>query len=310
MKLSHLRDIVAVAETGSLRSAGRMLGIAQPAITRSIRDIEHELGATLFERHAKGMRLTEMGRAFVRRAESVQAEIRRAHDEIDQMKGQLTGEITLAVSTASAMTLLPKALQNFRKTYPDAVLKISESFFAPIERDLLSGRIDFYVGPFEPGSTSNSFIVEELFQNQRRVVARKDHPLSGAQKFADLADAQWLRPVVAGRSTEGDFDEALAEFGIPNPKIVLQSHSALITIIAVANSDLLTVVPEQWLSSELTAPMVQALDLPAFRAAPISIIRRQDMPLTPLAEHLCDLMRRVGTQFAYAKSAAGGGALG
>ncbi len=310
MKLSHLRDIVAVSETGSLRSAGRMLGIAQPAITRSIRDIEHELGATLFERHAKGMRLTEMGRAFVRRAESVQAEIRRAHDEIDQMKGQLTGEITLAVSTASAMTLLPKALQNFRKSYPDVVLKISESFFAPIERDLLSGRIDFYVGPFEPSSTSNSFIVEELFQNQRRVVARKVHPLSGARQFADLADAQWLRPVVAGRSTEGDFDEALTEFGIPNPKIVLQSHSALITIIAVANSDLLTVVPEQWLSSALTAPMVQALDLPAFRAAPISIIRRQDMPLTPLAEHFCDMMRRVGTQYAYAKSAAGDGALG
>ena len=52
MKLSQLRDVLAVSETGSLRAAGRHLGIAQPAITRSIRDIEQELGATLFERHA------------------------------------------------------------------------------------------------------------------------------------------------------------------------------------------------------------------------------------------------------------------
>lgn len=300
MKLSQLRDVVAVAETGSLRSAGRLLGIAQPAITRSIREIEHELGATLFERHAKGVRLTEIGRAFVRRAESVQAEIRRAQEEIDQLKGRLTGEITIAVSTASAMSLLPKALLNFRKSYPDVVLKISESFFTPIERDLLNGRIDMYVGPFEQGGTGNSFIVEELFPNERRVVARRGHPLAGASSFAELADAYWLRPAVAERSTEGDFDRAFVEFGLPNPKIVLHSRSALITMLTVANSDLLTVLPQQWLDSPLTAPLVQAFNLPAFRAAPICIIRRQDMPLTPLAEHFCDQMRRAGTQYAYA----------
>jgi LysR family transcriptional regulator of abg operon len=91
MKLSQLRDVVAVSETGSLRAAGRHLGIAQPAITRSIREIEHELGVTLFERHAKGVRLTDIGRAFVRRAESVQSELRRAEEEIAQLKGRLTG---------------------------------------------------------------------------------------------------------------------------------------------------------------------------------------------------------------------------
>lgn len=303
MKLNQLRDVVAVAQAGSLRSAGRMLGIAQPAITRSIREIEHELGATLFERHAKGVRLTEIGRAFIRRAEAIQTEIRRAHEEIGQLRGQLTGLITLAVSTASAMSLLPKALHNFRKTYPDAVLKISESFFAPVERDLLSGQIDFFVGPFEAGSTANSFVVEELFANQRRVVARRGHPLAGASSFAELADARWIRPAVADRSTEGDFDQAFAEFGIPNPNIVLHSRSALITMLTVASSDLLTVVPQQWLDSPLTAPSIQALDLPSFRAAPICIVRRPDLPLTPIAEQLCDQMRRTGTQYAYALKA-------
>lgn len=299
MKLSQLRDVLAVAETGSLRAAGRHLNIAQPAITRSIREIEQELGATLFERHAKGVRLTEIGGAFVARAHAVQAELTRAKDEVNQLKGRLSGKVSLALSTASSMALLPKALAEFRKRYPDAVLKISETFFAPVERELLDGRTDFYVGPFESRSTANTFVVETLFQNQRRVVARRGHPLLHATSFAELADARWLRPATAERSTEGDFEDSLAEFGLGDPQIVVQSRSALITMLTVANSDLLTVVPQQWLDLPTTAALVEALNLPPFRAAPICIVRRPDMPLTPMAEYLCDMMRRAGVQYAH-----------
>lgn len=299
MKLSQLRDVLAVAETGSLRAAGRHLGTAQPAITRSIRQIEHELGATLFERHAKGVRLTEIGRAFVNRANAIQVELTRAKDEVAQMKGRLSGQVSMALSTASSMALLPKSLGEFRKRYPDAVLKISESFFAPIERELLDGRIDFYVGPFAAGSTANSFIVEQLFQNKRRIVARRGHRLAKVSKFSELAGAQWIRPATAERSTEGDFELALEQFGLPSPQIVVQSKSALITMLTVANTDLLTVVPQQWLDFPVTANLIHALDLPPFDSAPICILRRPDMPLTPMAEYLCDMMRRAGTHYAH-----------
>ena len=305
MKLSQLRHVLAVSEMGSLRAAGRHLGIAQPAITRSIRDIEQELGATLFERHAKGVRLTEIGKAFLARAHAVQAELVRAKDEVEQLKGKLSGKVSMALSTASSMALLPVALAEFRRRYPDAILNISETFFAPIERELLDGRTDFYVGPFEAGSTANSFVVEILFQNQRRVVARRGHPLTHATSFADLAGAKWLRPATVERSTEGDFEDSLAEFGLRDPQIVVQSRSALITMLTVANSDLLTVVPQQWLDLPVTAALVEALDLPPFRAAPICIVRRPDMPLTPMAEYLCDMMRRAGVHYAHRTGAPG-----
>lgn len=298
MKLSQLRDVLAVAETGSLRAAGRHLGTAQPAITRSIRQIEHELGATLFERHAKGVRLTDIGRAFVNRANAIQVELTRAKDEVNQMKGRLTGQVTLALSTASSMVLLPKSLGEFRKRYPDAILKISETFFSPIERELLDGSIDFYVGPFEAGSTSNSFIVEHLFDNSRRIVARRGHKLEKATEYSQLVGAQWIRPATAERSTEGDFELALEQFGLPSPQIVVQSRSALITMLTVANTDLLTVVPQQWLDYEVTANLIAALNLPTFVSAPICILRRPDMPLTPMAEYMCDMMRRAGTHYA------------
>ena len=299
MKLSQLRDVLAVSQNGSLRAAGRQLGIAQPAITRSIREIEHELGVSLFERHAKGVRLTDIGRAFVRRAEAVQVELRRAKEEVDQLKGGLTGEVSIAMSTASSISLMPKAVSEFRKRYPDVVLKISETFFASAERDLMSGRVDFYVGPYEPGVTGKSFHVDKLFDNQRWIAARRGHALAKASSFAELASAQWLRPAVIERTTEGDFEAALAKAGLPDAQIVLHSRSALITMLTVANTDLLTVLPQQWLDYPLTANLIEALPLPPFRSAPICVVRRQDMPLTPIAEYLCDMMCRVGAQYAF-----------
>lgn len=298
MKLSHLRDVLAVAEMGSLRAASRHLGITQPAITRSIRDMEHEFGVSLFERHARGVRLTETGRAFVRRAQAIQSEIRRAREEIEQLKGRSTGEVSLAVSTATSMSLMPRAVAEFRRRHPDVVLKISESFFAPIEREVLDGRIDFYVGPFD-GTGAQAFLVEQLFENRRMVVARHGHPLAAVTTLAELVGARWIRQTQSSRSTEGDFDQMFADAGLPPPSIAIHARSALISMVTIANSDLLTVLPQQWLDFPMTAALVAPLKIKSVGAAPMCIVRRRDLPLTPMAEHLCDLMRRAGTHYAH-----------
>ena len=298
MKLTHLRDVLAVAEHGSIRAAGRRLGSTQPAITRSIREIEHELGVSLFERHAKGVRVTEMGRTFVRRAAAVQEEVRRAREEIEQLKGSTTGEVSIALSTASIMSVMPRAMREFRRRYPDALVKVHESFFQPIERDLLSGRIDLYVGPLEQAKCASQFVVEPLFDNHRLIVGRANHPLSKARTLADLVGARWVRPTLSSYITEGDFEEMFVREGLPRPNIVVNARSALITMLAVAESDLLTVLPRQWVDLPLLKGVVEPLGLPPLAAAPIAMVRRQDMPLTPIAEYLCDMMRRVGLHYA------------
>lgn len=303
MKLSHFRDILAVAEFGSLRAAGRHLGVAQPAITRSIRELEHELGVSLFERHAKGVKLTDMGRTFIRRVESFQSELRRAREEIAQLKGDSTGEVAVALSTATCMALMPSAIAAFNRRYPNAVLKISESLFQPIEADLVSGRVDFWVGPLDQSNSSPQFAVERLFDNDRRVVARKGHPLARARSLKELTGAGWIRPTLSTRSTEGDFDAMFERLGLPAPRIVIHARSALITVLAVANSDLLTILPQQWVEFAPTQSLFEALDLiEPMVAAPMCIVRRQGLPLTPLAEHFSDLMRKAGLQYAYDKT--------
>lgn len=110
MKLNALRDFLAVAERGGVRAAARHLGLAQPAISRSIAELEKELGAALFERHAKGVQLTPVGLAFLRRATAIHHEIQRARDEAGQLRGAVNGRVTLGMSTAPHLELDRKSV--------------------------------------------------------------------------------------------------------------------------------------------------------------------------------------------------------
>jgi DNA-binding transcriptional LysR family regulator len=298
MKLSHLRDIIAVAETGSLRAAGRRLGVAQPAITRSIREIENELGIALFQRHAKGVSLTPMGETFLRRASTIQSQLRRAREEIEQLKGSSTGQVSIALAIASGIALMPSILPNFRKRFPKALLKVTESLFQPVEADIISGEIDFFVGPLDAASSTTKLSVETLFDNHRYILARKGHPLRGAKSLSDLLDVGWIRPSFSTSRGEADFEDMFERAGLPQPNIVMHTRSALMTLLSVANSDLLTVLPAQWLEFSATAQWVDVINVTdSLHAAPVCIVRRADLPLTPMAEHLCDLVRKAGSNY-------------
>lgn len=301
MKLTHIRDVLAVAELGSMRAAARHLQVAQPALTRSIQEIERELGVSLFERHARGVTTTPLGDHFLRRARIVRSELDRATEEIAQLSGGTTGQVVMAASTAPTIALMPSAMAAFRKQYPGAVLKVTESLFSGIEAQLLDGTIDFYVGPFDPGLTPASLQSEKLFEYNRFILARKGNPLAQASSIANLADAQWVRPLALSENHfEADFDELFeARVGAP-PKIVMYAHSALMTLMMVSNSDLVTILPQQWLEVPLPGDQLVRIEI-AEQLPPLNmcVVRRRGMPLTPMAEYMSDAIRRAAAHYAY-----------
>ena len=296
MKLSQLRDVIAVAERGSLRGAARHLGLSQPAITRSIHEIERELGVALFERQAKGMALTPMGELFVRRASAAQGELRRARDEIDQLRGQTTGRVCVGLSTVSHLALLPRSLATFRVRYPEVFLDLAEGLFPTMEAALKDGKLDFYVGPLPETQLPKDFVVEKLFDNERVILARNGHPLAGARSLKDLVDARWITTSITVQS-DAELGPLFARHGLPSPCIQMQAHSALTMIVAAANSDLLTMLPQQWREFPWTSGLLQTIDVEEVLHAPaMHVVRRARLPLTPAAEYLCDLMRRAAQQ--------------
>src|SRR3981189_740669 len=113
MRLSQIRDFVAVVESGGIRAAARKLGVSQPAITRSVRGLEAELHARLLQRTPTGVVLTQPGRAFLPRARAAQAELRKAEEEVAQL-GEKVGWVASGVSPPAAI-MVPEAITRFRQ---------------------------------------------------------------------------------------------------------------------------------------------------------------------------------------------------
>jgi LysR family transcriptional regulator, regulator of abg operon len=293
MKLNHLRDVLAVAERGSVRAAARELGVAQSALTRSIRELEKELGALLFERGAKGTKLTGLGERFIRRAHTIRAEMRRAREEMHQLQGSTQGSINVALSNVPHFALLPIALPLFRARYPDLQLKIRDTTFRNIEMELRDGVLDCYIGPLPESLVLDGLQSEKLFDNTRFILARRGHPLAGARSLRELLNAKWVTTSITDKA-ENELAPLFEKYGLPPPVVAVQAQSTLTVFVSVAYSDLLIMLPRQWTEFPFTRGALQKINVIEKLPAPsICILRRTDIPMTPAAEYFCDLMRRV-----------------
>lgn len=294
MKLDQLQHLVAIVDHGSLRAASRRLQIPQPALTRSIRALEKELGGAVFVRETTGMVLTELGRRFHVRASTMIHEARRALDEIAQHSGDDRGTVVVALSIMPHVGMLPYSFKAFRQRYPKVRLQLIEGLFPDVEKGLRDGAIDFYLGAAPRNPPAPGLEVKRLFDNTRAVVCRKDHPLSGRRHLKDLAEADWAITAV-DYDAEDDMAQLFASHGLPPPHVVLQARSAMSIMVALAHSDLLAMLPVQWGEFPLTRDTLQTLRIREKLPAPtIVLVRRLDLPLTPAAEFLCDVLMRHG----------------
>lgn len=292
MKINQIRDIVAIAEFGSLGAAARHLHLAQPALSRSVRELERQFGTPFFERHARGMVPTPIGAIFIERARSILRDIQRTGDEISQMLGETHGEVVIGLSFVAHIQLLPKALEPFRKRYPNVRLQIIDANYPSLEGRLKEGSVDFYVGPTPGMKTPPELHLEKLYDNTLIILGRKNHPLSKARSISDLADAEWTTTETAfplGREIENLF----TQHKLPKPRLALRSQSIFTLMVLVSNTDLIALMPVQFAKFPVTEAWMCVIPVKeTMPAPPMVMIRRASRPLTPAAQYLLDLLMR------------------
>src|SRR3989304_859040 len=118
LKLSQLRNFTAVVEAGSVRQAAKHLNLSQSSVTKSIQQLEADLGVALLHRGAHGVAATEAGKALLARIKVVEAELRHARNDIETIQGAGLGEIRISASPSVATGLLPRAVIDFQRTHP------------------------------------------------------------------------------------------------------------------------------------------------------------------------------------------------
>ena len=129
----------------------------------------------------------------------------------------MQGRVVTCLSSLSHVALLPGALAPFRRRFPKVELRIIEGVYPVIERRLLDGTIDFYVGPLPTVGVAVGLRYEKLFENERIVLARKGHPLRHATSLAELVDADWITTSITG-DPGIEFSDLFALHGLPPPK--------------------------------------------------------------------------------------------
>jgi DNA-binding transcriptional LysR family regulator len=152
MELRHLRYFVAIAEEKSFTRAAERLWVAQPGLSTQIRRLEEELGVKLFERHTRGVDLTDAGRVFLDRARAALAAAEDARATGSDLESGLVGTIRLGLATGARSQLVPLLLEGFAATRPDVELTVIESHGGTLLRDLRDGRLDALIAPSVFGS--------------------------------------------------------------------------------------------------------------------------------------------------------------
>lgn len=291
-KFHHLRDFVAIARAKSARGAARALGLTQPALTRSLQELEQEIGTGLFERHARGMALTPAGERFLVRAQAALEEVRRGFEEAGQAGGTVQGSVTVALASAPVLVMLPLAYRQFRRACPDVKLRIVEGLFPAAEPMLRDGRLDFYIGPRPERTLGQGYRVDTLFANQRVVMARKGHPLQAARSLRELLAADWIVTGLRERR-EQEFEEQFAALGLPSPRVTTVAESMLALVALLASNDALAFLPHQWADASIFQHLLAPIAVREPLTGPdIVQVSRAGLPLTPAAEALSVLLRR------------------
>ena len=288
MKYQQLRIFLAVAEQRSIRAAARTLGLTQPAVTKTIRELESEFGLALVVRDVSGVTLTEYGLTFREHAQLLVNEMRRTRDAIEAMRYGTGGTVQIAVSPTVAVALVPDAVQRFRAALPGARVQFSEGGLTQSLSGLSDGSIDFMVAHGMPGAVPEYFRQTPLFEVAQVIGVRGSHPLAGARTLAELQDADWLVPSYGPRDL--DLLQAIfTPYGLAVPASVMRCQSFLVAAHLLTSMDMLSVFTAPLVELELKPRGVVPLQLTdTLPRTMITIVTRPDERLTPTAQRMAD----------------------
>ncbi|GAA2658585.1 LysR substrate-binding domain-containing protein [Streptomyces lunalinharesii] len=290
LKLRHLVLAVAIEEHGSLLRAAEHLRLAQPAVTRSLRELEGILGVELFVRGPRGATPTLFGTAFTEHARSVLAELRRAGERISGLADGAVGTVTVGTLVAGSNVLLPRAVAALKAARPGITVVVQEATFDAQVPRLLDGEVDLVLGRLNPIDDQPALRQITLYREPVLLVARPGHPVRSRPglTLADLLDHPWVVPL-RQTALRQELEQVFHDAGLPLPGNLVECSSALTVRTLVRDTDMIAALPELVARTDgEIAPLPVALE-PVRRTVGVTLPDRR--PLTPSARLMLDHLR-------------------
>lgn len=301
MDLRQLRYFTAVARAGHLTRAAETLGMQQPPLTQQIRRLEAEVGLALFERHPKGMRLTEAGQSLHADAERLLADFDALQQRLRERSAGDRGTLTVAfTSSAAAHAFTPRALREMRLHHPGVELRIDEDHAAAITDAVATGRL--HTGLIRaPVAQPPELKFETLLSEPMMLALPADHALAAGPAGAPVPlRALHGEPLILVRrpgapGLYANLLERCARAGI-QPRVVAEVERMMTNLNLVAAGAGLSIVPASMCGQHAGAVVYRPLPASARLDAPLTLVTRTTDP-SPLTRLFVERLRALAQKW-------------
>lgn len=293
IRLRHLHTFVAVAQQGTLGRAAETLNLSQPALSKTLNELEQLTGTRLFERGRLGAQLTLVGEQFLTHAVKVLDALNTAGQALNRKEGLNNDVVRIGALPTAALGILPTVIGQFHKQQKDITLQVATMNNTMLLAGLKSGEIDIGIGRMSDPELMSGLNYELLFLESLKLVVRPGHPL--LQETVTLSRVMEWPVVVSPKGTipRQNAETLLQSQGCKIPAGCIETLSASLSRQLTVDYDYIWFVPSGAVKDDLRRGLLTALPVPTQGAGePIGILTRVDATFSSGAQTLLSAIRK------------------
>ncbi|EGT0881028.1 pca operon transcription factor PcaQ [Salmonella enterica subsp. enterica serovar Kentucky] len=293
IRLRHLHTFVAVAQQGTLGRAAETLNLSQPALSKTLNELEQLTGTRLFERGRLGAQLTVPGEQFLTHAVKVLDALNTAGQALNRKEDASADVVRVGALPTAAVGILPAAIGRFHQQQKSTSLQVATMNNTMLLAGLKSGEIDLGIGRMSDPELMGGLNYELLFLESLKLVVRPGHPL--LQETITLSRVMEWPVVVSPKGTvpRQNAEALLQSQGCKMPAGCIETLSASLSRQLTVDYDYVWFVPSGAVKEDLRQATLVSLPVPTQSAGePIGILTRVDIPLSTGAQMLIAAIRK------------------
>jgi Transcriptional regulator len=293
IRLRHLHTFVAVAQQGTLGRAAETLNLSQPALSKTLNELEQLTGTRLFERGRQGAQLTLVGEQFLTHAVKVLDALNTAGQALNRKEGHYHDVVRIGALPTAALGILPSVIGQFHQQQNEVTLQVATMNNTMLLAALKSGDIDLGIGRMSDPELMTGLTYELLFLESLKLVVRPDHPL--LHENITLSRVMEWPVVVSPKGTvpRQNAETLLQSQSCKMPASCIETLSASLSRQLTVDYNYVWFVPSGAVKEDLRRGTLTALPVATqSQGEPIGVLTRVDSPLSAGAQTLLAAIRK------------------
>ncbi|KMK66423.1 pca operon transcription factor PcaQ [Puniceibacterium sp. IMCC21224] len=280
--MRHLSAFVETVHSGSLKAAAGRTFLTQPAISKTLKDLEQILAVSLLRRDRGGIELTREGAVFQQFAEQSLAALNHGLASLDALGAGAAIPLRIGALPSVAADLLPDVILGFAELSPATPVTVEDGRIGALVDRLRSGDLDLVIGRMGPPETMNGLSFTQLYTEQVVFAVAADHPLQGSTDIAALSDWRVLYPP-KGAAIRPLVDRFLVARGITDwPKRIETVSEAFGRALTLGPAQAVWTISQGVVARDVAAGRMRTLPIDtAEMAGPVGILARSEEDPTP-----------------------------